>query len=544
MITDSPPRTIHLNLAIGEPEIVAELNKYAAGPERDDFARSALRIGVLALRQASGHIDANAVRVEGERLVGAIREILTEKLGNVASTLKIYFDPAEGHLPQRLDRLLKKDGELQSLLAQHLDGDQSVVARTLARHIGKESPLLQMLAPEEKQGVIAALTKAVGDALQTQRDHVLHQFSLDDKESALSRLVLEMTGANGQLRQDLAQDVQKLQQEFSLDNEQGALSRLVARVEKAQRTISQEFSLDNKESALCRLVKLMETANASIHDNLTLDNENSPLYRLRRELTEVIDKLDKSSSAFHQEVRLTLESFKVRREADERSTQHGNAFQDEVGAVLQADAQKAGDLFEATGNKVGVIPYCKVGDYVITLGSESVAAGARIAVEAKEDKSYHLTKALQEIEQARKNREAQIGLFVYSKQSAPTGLAPFVRHGQSILVIWDQTDSASDIFLQAGVSVAKALVVRERLAEERSKDMVALRKALEAITKEVTALAQISKWAQTVKRTGDKIGKKADLLQKKLTRHLLILEKYLLPDAAEHAGENGVCQSM
>jgi prefoldin subunit 5 len=135
--------------------------------------------------------------------------------------------------------------------------------------------------------------------------------------------VAEVTGANGRLRKDLAEDVQNLQQEFSLDNEQGALSRLVTRVEKARNTISEQFSLDNKESALCRLVGLMESANSAINANLTLDNENSPLYRLRRELTDIIGRLEKSSSEFHEEVKVTLESFKARKAEAARSTRHG-----------------------------------------------------------------------------------------------------------------------------------------------------------------------------------------------------------------------------
>lgn len=258
------PSCVRLSLTIREPEVVLELNKYEDGTEREQFTLSALRIGVLALRQASGVVDANAVRSEGERLVGSVRELLsvntTTFLANVSSTLKAYFDPAEGHLPQRLDRLMKKDGELQSLLANHLDGDECVVARTLSKHIGNDSPLLRLLSPEESEGVVASLSKAVAETLEVQRGQILRQFSLDDKESALSRLVCEMTGTNGKLREDFAKDVEKLHKEFSLDNEQGALSLPVGRVEKAQRTISDEFSLDNKESALCRLVRLMESS--------------------------------------------------------------------------------------------------------------------------------------------------------------------------------------------------------------------------------------------------------------------------------------------
>jgi hypothetical protein len=452
---------------------------------------------------------------------------------NVGSTLKSYFDPTDGHLPQRLDRLIKKDGELHDLLAHHLDGDDSIIARTLAKHIGKDSPLLRLLSLDEKEGIIAVLSEAVRAALQTQREQILGQFSLDDKESALSRLVAEMTGANGKLREDFSQDVQKLQREFSLDNEHGALSRLVMRVEKAQKTISDEFSLDNEQSALCRLVKLMETANSTINDNLTLDNEDSPLCRLRRELTGIIERLEKSNSEFQQEVKITLETFKARREEAARSTRHGGEFEEAVGSVLQADAQKAGDVCEATGNRTGAIGYCKTGDHVIKLGAESAAPGARIALEAKEDQSYDLAKALKEIEEARRNREAQVGIFVFSKTTAPAGLEPFARHGKDIVVVWDRDDPDSDIYLRVAVSLAKALVVRERLADEKSKDVALVRTAILAITTDAETLSQISTWAATVKRNGEKIGKKAEILKRKLLRHITVVEKYVL----SHDGE-------
>jgi hypothetical protein len=522
VITPEPmSKSLRLELSVREPEVIAELNKYKEGPEREAFALAALRVGVLAIRQASGLLDANTVRVEGERLVGDIRELLTANtttlLENVASTLKSYFDPTEGHLPERLDRLIKKDGELQSLLAQHLDGDGSVIARTLANHVGKESPLVRLLSPEEKQGIIAALSKAVGETLQTQREHILRQFSLDDKDSALCRLVTEMTGANGKLREDLAQDVQKLHEEFSLDNEQGSLSRLVARVEKAQGTISAEFSMDNQESALCRLVNLMETANAAINDNLTLDNENSPLFRLRRELTEIIERLEKSNSEFHQEVKVMLESFKARREEVARSTRHGVEFQEAVGTMLQAEAQKAGDIFEETANKTGVIPYCKVGDHVITLGAESAAPGAKIAVEAKENRSYDLASALKEIAKARRNRGAQVGLFVFSKTTSPPRQQPFARHGSDIIVIWDQEDQMSDVYLRAGLSVAKALAVQAKHSSEKKADIVALRSAVVAIQAQTSSLAAIETLARTVKRNGVKIGKKIITIKRTLT---------------------------
>ena len=71
-----------------------------------------------------------------------------------------------------------------------------------------------------------------------------------------ARLLGEVTEKNGVLRKDLVVDLDKIRKEFSLDNEDGVLSRLVARVEGANRTILNEFSADNELSALNKMAKL------------------------------------------------------------------------------------------------------------------------------------------------------------------------------------------------------------------------------------------------------------------------------------------------
>ena len=57
-----------LTLAVDDPDVVSELRRRAEGSSRNAFAVSALRIGILALRQAQGNVDANIVRNEGLRL--------------------------------------------------------------------------------------------------------------------------------------------------------------------------------------------------------------------------------------------------------------------------------------------------------------------------------------------------------------------------------------------------------------------------------------------------------------------------------------------
>jgi hypothetical protein len=191
-------------LRVTDPEVVHELAQRLEGPEREGFAQQALRIGVLALRQANGTLDAQSIQREGERMLSAVRDVLTVHTGQTTSALAQllggYLDPASGSLPQRLERLVKRDGELETLLTRHVEGDRSTIAQTLARKVGEESALFKLLSPASAEGIVATLSRAIDEALKAQREEVLRQFSLDRPDSALSRLVSDVASANGKLR--------------------------------------------------------------------------------------------------------------------------------------------------------------------------------------------------------------------------------------------------------------------------------------------------------------------------------------------------------
>ena len=100
---------------------------------------------------------------------------------------------------------------------------------------------------------------------------------------------------------------------------------------------------------------------------------------------------------------------------------------------LQSESQRVGDIATRTGNTTGLIKHCKVGDVVVDLGPDSAAPGARAVAEAKEKAGYSLANALEELDQARKNRGASVGLFVFSKRTAPEGLQPIHRYGSDVV---------------------------------------------------------------------------------------------------------------
>src|SRR5438046_1604619 len=117
---DDIAESVLLTLLVSDHESVAELLQKTDGRERDEYALAALRIGILSLKHARGQIDADAVRREGVNLLKDLKSALdnsrTEIHTNLTTALKEYFDPTSGRFQERVERLIKQDGELEKVL--------------------------------------------------------------------------------------------------------------------------------------------------------------------------------------------------------------------------------------------------------------------------------------------------------------------------------------------------------------------------------------------------------------------------------------------
>jgi hypothetical protein len=489
---------LELTLQVSDPDLRGELEQYPEGRARHDFALGALRIGALALRHAQGRVDVDRLRAEGERLLSDFRDGLAMHLvttnQQVTMILQEYFDPKSGRLPERIERLMKSDGELEQLIRRHVGGDGSILARTLEAHVGERSPLIKLLDPMSSNGFARSITSSVEQQLNDQREMILREFSLDNKNGALVRFLEELVLEHGHVGKALEERVAQVIAEFSLDREDSALSRLVARVERAQRQITAEFSLDQEGSALARL---------------------------RREVLELAATQRESSESFQSYVLMKLSEITARRDEAERSARHGDTFESAVFDIIHARCQKTGDVVTRTGATTGLIRHCKRGDVVVELSAEHAAAGARIAVEAKEEVDYTLKEALADLELARKNRGADIGLFVFSSRTAPPGLEAFGRYGADIVVVWDANDPRSDINIIAAVSVAKALCARTRGAQLAGKaGFEAIDRSILEIQRQVGGLDDITKYAGTIKGGSEKIIDRARIMRESVNKHL------------------------
>jgi hypothetical protein len=311
---------LYVNLVVSNAETADALLEHEEGRPRSQFALTGLKVGVLALRAARGTVDAVAVRGESERLLALLGERLEKHRELVDSivgrTLATYFDPRSGQFSDRVARLVAEDGELAGVIQRKVADASRGIDDVLAAHLGARSPLRALLAPGEGNQLVASIRASVDNTVRAQPEAVLAQFSLDNEQGALRRLVGELTARHADSQRALAERVETMVEEFSLDNEDGALARLVNHVQKAQQQISSEFSLHNQASGLSRLAKLV--------------SQHSEAQR-------------EEAQAFQQRVLSILERIDARRAEQARSTTQGRVFEEAVGAMLRRLAEPAGD---------------------------------------------------------------------------------------------------------------------------------------------------------------------------------------------------------
>ena len=337
---------MELNLQVSDPELVEALSEREDESERHDFAVSALKIGAIALRQAQGRIDAERIRQEGDRFIENMKRDLEEhRLGvtrQISDSLKDYFDPDSGRFNERVKRLIDDGGEIERVIRRQIGGDGSELVNTLAAHGGPSSLLMRTIDPNAADGLIRQLDETTKSALIQQQKVILDEFSLDNGSGALSRMVSELKEKHGEVGESLENRIGEVMAEFSLDKEDSALSRMVSQVDTAQKRISREFSLDAEDSALARM---------------------------RRELMETLENQQQTNERFQREVEGTLREMAAGKREAERSTRHGEKFEDDVFEFINTRSQRAGDVAIDTGNLVGLVPRSKVGDVVVELGA-------------------------------------------------------------------------------------------------------------------------------------------------------------------------------
>jgi hypothetical protein len=143
-------RIVVERLALTDPVLAASLAEREPD-ERPSVVERALKIGLLALQDASTAVDVDVVRREFEKLVAQTTAVNEQAARAVEDVLRANFADGDGRLPRTLEKFLGDRGALQQfvnelfdetrrdsaigriggLLGQYFDGDRSKVAQLL-----------------------------------------------------------------------------------------------------------------------------------------------------------------------------------------------------------------------------------------------------------------------------------------------------------------------------------------------------------------------------------------------------------------------------
>jgi hypothetical protein len=217
-------------------------------------------------------------------------------------------------------------------------------------------------------------------------------------------------------------------------------------------------------------------------------------------------------TAFEKEVREALARIETKRAQGQTSTRGGLDFEDAVVSFVRTVTQGAPCVFDVTGATAGV-GRCKKGDAVLRFTPESAFAGMAVVFEAKHDATYTAQRALDELDAARKNRDAGAGVFVMARSHASDAFPAFSRYGSNVLVVWDPEDAATDAYLHAAVLLGMALVIRTKTTGDAG-DIAALKDIEGRLETELSRLERMEKHSDAIRRNAESISDEIRRAQK------------------------------
>jgi hypothetical protein len=287
---------------------------------------------------------------------------------------------------------------------------------------------------------------------------------------------------------------------------------------------------DNSRGLLQRIenmvTKRLSEASDQVLGQFSLDEADSAIVRLQRLIADQVDEIKKENAQFFSELK---EHFGVQRGRDEEAlhgTQKGRDFEISVYERLAQISAALGDSSENLTATPGNIPRCKTGDYVVTLAEDTGAAGERIVFEAKNRAGYSLRGTLDELKQAKENRDAAVGIMIFETECCPVEVPGFRIIGNDILIrAAEEASTETDIYLDCGYRIARAMVVaakRRRYTEELDVDRIA--EAIQRIEETCERFSEIRKKAATIKQSAAGIEELADSLRPEIQQALLEIE--------------------
>lgn len=293
---------------------------------------------------------------------------------------------------------------------------------------------------------------------------------------------------------------------------------------KLQATVRELFDPARKDSALGRLGTMLESyfdGDASrLATLLDPTRLGSPLHQFRSEVAAGFKALEEKLVA--------IEAAGAARAGERaKSSAKGADFEALLDGLLGGIARGANDLLERTGTESGDSGRSKKGDFVLTL-DPAVARGAdlRVVIEAK-DRKVSGREMRDELREARTNRDAAVGLVVFTPQHAPAGIAPFDVRAGDVYCVVDPADPDVST-LEAAVRLARLLALASLRETEATIDAAALGESLTAIREQLEGIRAMKSNLTQIGSTANTVSGALDRMRELILTQIVRAERELV----------------
>ncbi len=378
--------------------------------------------------------------------------------------------------------------------------------------------------PEDERGVVVERALRIGlTALQS----VGVTMNLDAVRSEFDRFAEQNRAANDRAAEALEQVLRA-----NFGDGEGRLPRTLETFlgdrGKLHSMVDELFDPKRRDSAIGRMSTMLETyfdGDASrLATLLDPTRMGSPLHQFRSEVAAGFKALEEKLVA--------LEAAGNARAGERsKSAAKGGDFEELLEGLLGAIARGSNDLLERTGTDAGDAGRSKKGDFVLTL-DPGLTRGSelRVVIEAK-DRKISGREMRDELREARTNRDAVVGLVVFTPAHAPAGIAPFdVRSGDVYCVI-DPAD-ADPAILEAAVRLARLLALASLREREAEVDAAALGEALTAIREQLETVRAMKVQLTSIGSTAGQVTAALDRMREGILAQIIRAERELVSVAA------------
>ena len=188
--------------------------------KQEQFLSQSLAIGITSLNSAINQADEAKLSDIAEELTKFFDEYKTKVKDEINVVFNNFIDPKDGALEKRINKLIKGNegdgGEIGRLISKQLIGPESPLEKGLDTILGPQSRLFKNLDPDSASGIVQAIKSKIEETLKDQNESIVQEFSLDKKDSALNRLILELKNENKNSGENFAGEVKKFKNCFRL----------------------------------------------------------------------------------------------------------------------------------------------------------------------------------------------------------------------------------------------------------------------------------------------------------------------------------------